>query len=355
MVECPVCGVTGSPGQEACEVCGLPMMFFEAVHDIANDDGGTPPEPAVERSAGLDEVISVGSPPATLSESSTTVSPVPKLDKPIANGPGTLRPDLARSPDDPPQPKEEALRIGESLGLDVSHFESALNRASSEEGSAQVVRVRRDLISTVLDGLVDRYRRLCDRRDVLSSVVKTQVLDSELAGYRRALSKGELARADEQRGKAERAVEALAASVNRIRTQFAEASEMMKALRELGGVAPMALRPVAAAIKVPHRGEAGQIERHLSRTNSLLWGLLVPRMNHEITKCLSVLDTAQASPARTAPIRSEILGLAEKIREQRISEALQSRRYLQVEMASLAPRGARKTSSHFSIDQVHPS
>jgi hypothetical protein len=354
MVECPVCGVASQPGQEACEICGLPMMFFEAVHEI-----GSPPNPqsvpTADGAAGVDGAAPSGPSPPKRPTSTTTLWDHPKHadEEALERQPPDL--EAAHPSEDPLPPKEAALRIGESLGMDVSGFEEALQRASRDGGPAQLARVRRDLISTVLDGLLERYRRLCDRRDVLSSVVKTQVLDAELAAYRRSLSKGELDHAEEQRGKAERAVEALEGSLNRIRAKFAEASEMMQALRELGGVAPMALRPVVAALKVPHKGEATQIERHLMRTNSLLWGLLAPRMNHEISKCLSVLDTTRASPARTAPIRSEILGLAEKIRDQRISEALESRRFLQVEMASLGPRVSPKPARRFSIDQVHQS
>jgi hypothetical protein len=355
MVECPVCGLVPSQGQVTCEVCGLPIEFFEAFREVAG------PEVALEIVApgvAAPTVAVPGRPepehrdrpvpPSPRVADVTTAEATPALGRPTVsqNGPGS---------GEEPQPKDEALRIARSLGIDVSELEGDLKQALWEGNGAQVSQVRRGMVRAVLDGLIDRYRHLCDRRDVLSSVMRTQTLDAELVAYRRALSRGELDRADEQRRKATRTVDSLEASLTRIRTRLAEASQMMRALREMGGVAPMALRPVAEAVKVPREAEAGQIERRLDQTNGILWGLLVPRMNHEISKCLSVLDQTEAPPSRTAPIRVEIDRMAEQIRAQKIPEALESHRFLRAELAQLSPRPPRKTRQRFTIDQTHQS
>jgi hypothetical protein len=355
MVECPVCGLVPSQGQVTCEVCGLPIEFFEAFREVAG------PEVALEVASQGEAVAPVAVPgrpepehldrpvpPSPHVGEATPAKPTPSQSRPSASkkGPGS---------EQDSQPKDEALRMARSLGIDVSELEGDLKQALSEGDAAQVSRVRRGLVRAVLDGLIDRYRHLCDRRNVLSSVMRTQALDTELVAYRRALSRGELDRAEEQRRKAARTVDSLEASLTRIRTRLAEASQMMRALREMGGVAPMALRPVADAVKVPREAEAGQIERRLDQTNGILWGLLAPRMNHEISKCLSALDQTEAPPSRTAPIRVEIDRMAEQIRAQKIAEALESHRFLRAELASLAPRAPRKTRQRFTIDQTHQS
>jgi hypothetical protein len=355
MVECPVCGLVPSQGQAACEVCGLPTEFFEAFQEVAGPTAArelaAEETPLIATAAPIRPAPERPKPPAPPMTPVFTAKPVePTL--PVVT---VAKPEKTAPSEERPKPKEEALRIGRSLGLDVSAYEMDLQQAAWEGNAAQLTRVRRELVHTVLDAFIDRYRRLCDRRDVLSSVMRTRPLDAELIAYRRALSKGELDRAEEQWRRAQRTVESLEGSLARIRSRLAEASQMMRALRDLGGVAPMALRPVAEAVKVPREAEAVQIERRLDQTNGFLWGLLVPRMNHEITRCLSLLDQSEAPPSKTAPIRVEIDRMAEQIRAQKIAEAIESHRFLRAELASLTPRAPRKTRQRFSIDLVHHS
>ncbi|MGC2288370.1 MAG: hypothetical protein WA688_00735 [Thermoplasmata archaeon] len=355
MVECPVCGVESSQEQVACAVCGLPTKFFNELH--VYPEVATVPEsvPRVDGSPVLVETAPsgpltptpVGPPPTPPDSARQADTSIPRA--------GGIEPESGRAIEEAPPPNDEALRIGRSLGIDVTGFEEILRHPSSYGSPAQLSRVRHGMVSAVLDGLIHRYRGLCERRDVLSSVMRTRSLDAELAAYRRALSKGELARADAQRRTAQLTVESLEASLGRIRIRLNEASQLMRALRELGGVAPKVLRPVAEAVKGPHRVEAGQIERRLDQTNVLLWGLLVPRMNHEISRCLSLLDQSHAPASRTAPIRCEIDRMAEKIRAQEITGALASHRFLTAELASLAPLPQRNAVARFTIDQTHRS
>ena len=343
MVECPVCGVGNPPGQTDCGSCGLPTELFEAVSDIAAPSG--------------DPKIALAE--TKPSEGVDTVQPAESVSRP--REPPTTPPDLLRREELPPsaggarqtatdsrvkdatKPWGEALRIGRALGMDLNSLVEAMERADSDGSLVQLSRLRRELIRSVLDGLIDRYRCLCDRRDVLSTRVRTLTLDAELAAYRRALSGGELARAEELRGKAEGTAESIEESWRRIKTQLAEAGQMIRALRELGGVAPEVLKPVAEAIRIPRKSEAGQIERRLNRAHGLLWGLLVPRMDYEISKGRSLLNEAEAPAALTDAIRSEIAQMAEKIRVQKVGEALESRLFLRVAMKSLAPRAPRRT------------
>lgn len=354
-MECPVCGLEPSEGQVACEVCGLPLEFFESFREVAGPEVALEPVSTDRTAANAGvpgrpepEHLNRPVPPSARVGDGKRAKPPPMV--PAGSAPATVPP-----PEEEVQPRDEALRIAHSLQIDVAEFEGDLKQAISKGDSAGMSRLRRLLVRAVLDALIDRYRHLCDRRDVLSSVMRTQTLDTELVAYRRALSRGELDRAEEQRRKAQRTVDSLEASLTRIRSRLAEASQMMRALRELGGVAPMALRPVADAVKVPREAEAGQIERRLDQTNGLLWGLLVPRMNHEISKCLSLLEQTEAPPSRTAPIRVEIDRMAEQIRAQKIAEALESHRFLRAELASLTPRASRKRRQRFSIDQIHRS
>jgi hypothetical protein len=355
MVECPVCGRAPSPGQTACAVCGLPTKFFEplleATDPVASAGVTAATEEVDESGQGLNLKPSQPETPVSLSTLVAGTGPEDRL-----RASESAVPDEAPgATKDAPEPDDEVLRIGRSLGVNVSKFDKIPPSAQPGGTLAQRPRIRRELISTVLDGLLDRYRALCERRDVLSTVMRTRPLDEKLSEYRRALSKGELARADELRQDAQRAVEALEASLSRIRTRLAEASQMMRALQELGGVAPKVLRPVAEAVRAPQRAEADQVERRLSQTNGFLWGLLVPRMNHEISRGLTLLDQTAAPASKTAPIRVEIDRMVEQIQSRKISEALESHRFLRVELASLTPRARRKTSAHFSIDEVHPS
>jgi len=355
MVECPVCGAVGALGGDACEVCGLPTKYFAGLQEEVN---------AATNSTVVPDVGPVMAAQETVEPETPTPEPAVRSSPPTGSAGGDVPrpkdleapgPEPDRDLEDAGQPKDEALRIGSSLGMDVSGFERALERATLDGNQAELSRVRREIVKSVLDGLMDRYRRLCERRDVLSSVMRTQSLDTELAAYRRALSQGELALADAQRGKAQRAIESFEASLGRIRTHLNEASQMMRALRELGGVAPNVLRPVAEAVKDQRRAEAEEIEKRLSQTNVFLWGLLVPRMNHEISRGLSLLNQTKAPPSRTAPIRIEIDRMAEQIRARNIGEALESHRFVHAELASLAPRPKRPTAQVFSIDQGHPS
>ena len=355
MVECPVCGLAPSQDQIACEVCGLPTEFFDAFQEVAG------PEVAKEIASGGQESAPGAIPirpqpmpvdrPTPPSPQAEAVMPVQTSPAPVASPPPPADPDPG--PDE--LPREEALRIAHALKLDVAQAEWELKQAISKGDSAQVSRLRRELVHTALDGLIDRYRHLCDRRNALSSVMRTRALDAVLVDYRRSLSRGELEYAEDHRRKSDRLIQSLEASLARIRSRLAEASQMMRALRELGGVAPMALRPVADAVRVPRESDAGQIERRLDQTNGILWGLLAPRMTHEISKCLSLLEQTQAPPSRTAPIRVEIDRMAEQIRSQNIAEALESHRFLRAELASLSPRPSHRTRQRFSIDQTHPS
>jgi hypothetical protein len=343
MVNCPVCGGEITPGKTACELCGLPTELAEIIRDAPE----LPPGPIV-------------SPPAPKETAPPTALPLAELAEPSGApaspgaGPGGQEtgaeeaPRPAASPtsrpsDGPPGALGEALRIGRVLGMDLSELETDLASARSEQSSARFSRIRRELVRSVLDVLMDRYRWLCDRRDALSPVVRTHALDAELVSYRRALSAGKLRQAAEHRATAEAMVDSTEASWARIRDQFTEAGKMIEALRELGGVAPGVLRPVAEAIRIPRKGEAEQIEQRLKKAHDLLWGLLVPRMNYELSKGRSLLDDAETSTARTNLIRREIDRVADEIRAQKVREALESRRFLRLELASITPKAPRSS------------
>ncbi len=341
MSECPVCGGVSQQAQVACEVCGLPRALFEEFRDLADTPGGPKLAPDAQAPTGPAEV--------TRAAPSGPVPPGPEAENRLevnreersAATEKALDAESGEPAEATAGPPEEVLRVAHSLGMDVSALEEALTTARSNGTSAQVKRARRGLIRAVLDGLIERYRDLCSRRDVLSSVVSTQALDAELVAFRKALSGGELTLAEERRVSAQRAAESIQTSWNQIRTEVAEAGQMMQALREMGGVAPAVLRPVAEAIRIPRKGEAGVIERRLRKANSLLWGLLVPRMDYEISKGRTLLQEAKASAARTDLIRREFDRMAEEIRRQKVAEALESRRFLRAELASVAPKAPR--------------
>lgn len=343
MIECPVCGVGGPEDQVGCAACGLPGQFFEAVRDIADPTADIKFTHAVDELTGTGEPVPPGPSRATHSESTAALMQGISPNSQTARGGAVPLPETGGDTEAAPSPWDDATRIGHALGQDLSYLEEAMARASSEGDTAQLSRFRHDLIRAVLNGLVDRYRILCDRRNVLASRVRTQSLDAALAAYRRALSEGELVGAEVQWRKAQQTAESIEASWGRIKTQFTEAGQMIRALREMGGVAPGVLRPVAEAIRIPRRGEAGQIERRLKRANGLLWGLLVPRMDYQLSKGRSLLNEAEAPAALTDAIRSEIARMTEKIRDQKIGEALQSRLFLRVALSSLAPRAPRRS------------
>ncbi len=343
MVECPVCGEGSPRGQAACGACGLPTELFDAVRDIADPAGDPKFAHAVAELLGATEAVRPGASRRRPVEPPAVPAANPSRGDLFAPGGESPRTETGRDVRDLPDSSAEVFRIGRSLELDVSALERAFDHAGTEGSPVQLARLRRDLVRLVLDGLLDRYRRLCDRRDALSSLVQTGTLDAELAAYRRALAEGNLTRAEEQRQKAQQAVESIDASWSRIETQFMEAGQMMRALRELGGVAPGVLRPVAEAIQNPRGSEAGQIERRLARANRLLWGLLVPRMDYLILQGRSRLSEGVEPAARLDPIRSEIDRMAEKIRDQKIGEALESHRFLRAELASLTPRPSRRS------------
>jgi hypothetical protein len=348
MVECPVCGVTSPPEQAACEVCGLPANLFEEFKDVASPLANSEPDPETQGSERAPEALrpkpSLQDPPVS---SPISFGGVREVGRPALFG--------ASPPLETPSDPHEARAADSSLRMGAAEIEGARQRFTSRATTAQLSRRRRELITSVLDALIDRYRRLCDRRDVFSPVIRTQSLDAELAAYRRALSSGEIKPAEEHRRKAHRMIESVEASWVRISAQITEANRMIRALRELGGVAPTVLRPVAAAVKVPRRAEAAQIERRLKQANGLLWKLLVPRLEHELSMGRSVLAKTEAPTVRTEPIRLELDRLTEKIRLRNIGEALESHRFLRAGLAALGPRAPRRSPAHFSIDQIHHS
>lgn len=349
MVECPVCGVLSQSDQLACGVCGLPTALFEEFREVAQP----PPEP---QAAGRDDIRgpspgeSSGSRPAQAPvrrpSLSSGASTAPLIASPL---PSSLPvPPMSRGPPPPPEiVPEMSMRMGAE--------EIEVARERSKESSAQLHRRRRELISSVLEALIDRYRKLCDRRDVFSSVIRTQALDAELAAYRKALGNGEIPRAEEHRRKATRQIRTIEGSWMRISSLIGDANQMIRALRELGGVAPSVLRPVADAVRVPRRAEAVQIERRLKRASDLLWKLLAPRLEHEVAKCRAGLVRSSAPAAQVELVRSEIERFAEKVRARKVSEALDARRFLRAEMSSLGPRAPRRPAGRFSIDQTHRS
>ena len=339
MVECPVCGGVSSPEQTACPTCGLPSEFIQAVRDLSEPSTAT--ALAVREPTSEIQVVDTGtSSPETRETPAEPASPAP-LEATDVSSQEPEEPESEFEPEDHLDPGIEALRIGRSLGIDLSKVDGDPRRPTSGGGSARAARSRRNLIHQVLDGLMDRYRQLCDRRNALPLAVRTQALDAELTAYRKSLSAGDIGRADELRTQTQHTIELIEASWNRIKTQIAEAGQMIRALREMGGVAPAVLRPVAEAIRIPERGEAAEIEHRLDRANGLLWGLLVPRMDFEISKGRSILKAAKASPARTSLISREIDRMTEEIRTQKIQEALESRRFLRAELASITPKPQR--------------
>lgn len=341
MVECPVCGGASQPTQIACGVCGLPVALFEEFRDVAETPESPTPGFAPNPPA---SAIGAESPAPQKPETGARVDQLqPDLHRESHSEvpEATVDPKTEGPLEAAPVPSEEAIRVAHSLGMNVAALEATLSEALSKGISTRVKRARRELIRAVLDGLIDRYRDLCSRRDAMSSVVHTAGLDAELVAFRKALSGGELTSAEEHRLNAQRAVGSIEVSWDQIRNEVTEAGQMMQALREMGGVAPAVLRPVAEAIRIPRKGEAEEIERRLRKANSLLWGLLVPRMDYEISKGRMLLKEVKASAARTNLIRREIDRMAEEIRRQKIADALESRRFIRAELASVAPKAAR--------------
>lgn len=347
-MECPICGVMSLQDQPSCGVCGLPTDLFEEFREVA--DPPTAQEPAAIETASWvapepdRSVPTVGTTPVSKAPPRTPPGskgrPVITVASPIPEAPRAVKPL-------PPAPP--SLRMG------AEEIEGVRQRVISWGTSAQLSRRRRELIGSVMDALIDRYRRLCDRRDVFSSVVRTQALDAELAAYRKSLGSGEIKLAAEHRRRSQRLIQTVEASWVRISGQISQANEMIRTLRELGGVAPSVLRPIAAAVQVPRRAEAAQIERRLTHANNLIWKLLAPRMEHEVTKSRSLLSKLDATDARVGPVRLEIERLEEKIGAKRIGDALEARRFLKAELVALSPRGPRRPAGRFSIDQTHPS
>jgi hypothetical protein len=355
MVECPVCGVSSLPGQVACGRCGLPTNLFEEFREVAQ--APTAPETDQDDTGKGDLAEGAQVPPisgptagtrASLTRESQgrlTWSPaLPESNAVPASVPMDRPPVPAR-----PSGPEPSIRMGRS------EIEEVRQRVRLKETTVQLTRRRRELIGSVLDALIDRYRRLCDRRDVFSAVIRTQALDTELAAYRRALSNGDIAQAEERRKAATRMITSIEASWHRVSSQITDANQMIRALRELGGVAPSVLRPVAAAVRVPRRAEAAQIERRLKQANSLLWKLLAPRMDHELSKYRSTIAKVDAPTSRADAVRSEIERMAEKIRQRKVGEALETRRFLRAELATIVPRAPRRPAGRFAIDQTHRS
>lgn len=348
MVECPICGVMSQQDQASCGVCGLPTDLFEEFREVAIS-------PTSEESAVTDGTAWAPPQPARTEPPDSNPRLPTTAHRPVAPPSGRPVITVAAPEPEPPRPLKPTPANLPSLRMDAEEIEGVRQRVISWGTSAQLTRRRRELIGSVLEALIDRYRRLCDRRDVFSSVVRTQALDAELAAYRKALGRGEIKLAADHRRKAQRLIQSVEAVWVRISGQIAQANEMIRILRELGGVAPSVLRPIAAAVQVPRRAEAAQIERRLAHANALIWKLLAPRLEHEVSKSRTHLSRFDAADPRVPPIRLEIDRLGEKIDARRIADVLEARRFLRAEMATLTSRPSRRPSGRFTIDQTHPS
>ena len=342
MGECPVCGETAPPGGTACEVCGLPAELFEPLKPVAgvpiplepDASNGQPRPPEVEVKAlpPAPEIPAAGTPPAESMSPPAPANPVPAVQ---------TQPEAEIAPEASREPTDEILLVGRSLGLDLSYLESDLESGRSGGRSVERSKARRALTRAVLDGLLDRYRQICHRRDALSSRSGTERVDAELIGYRKALREGHVARADEHRQEAERGLEVIEAAWDRIHSEIAETNKMVRALREFGGIAPSVLRQFTDSFRLPGRTDPGPIEQQILRANSILWHLLVPRISHHLARSRAMLRKATVSSANAELIRSEIERLSEQLRTRNIGGALETTKWLRLELGSVTQSSGR--------------
>lgn len=334
MVECPVCGEAVPPEGTACEVCGLPAELFEPLKPVAAVPSGPPPDLHGGRMLPAEVEVKAPPPPA---ETPLTAVPSVQSSSPAAANPAPSAETQAErvAPQQEGGPTDEVLLVGRSLGLDLTPFEIELENSPSGGTSVEQSKAHRALTRAVVDGLLERYRQICQRRDALSSRSGTERVDVELIGYRKALREGHVVRADEHRQEAERGLETLEATWDRIHAEIAETNKMVRALRELGGIAPSVLRQITDSFRLPGRADPVPIEQQILRANSILWHLLVPRISHDLARSRAMLLRANVSPANADLIRSEIERLSEDIRTRNIGGALETSKWLRLELASV--------------------
>ena len=335
MVECPVCGEAVQPEGTACEVCGLPAELFEPLKPAPAAPSGPPPDPHGGQTLPAEVEVKASPPPAETPP--TAVLPVESR-SPAATNPAPAAETLAErvaSHEQKRGPADEVLLVGRSLGLDLTPFEIELESSPSGGTSVEQSKAHRALTRAVVDGLLERYRQICQRRDALSSRSGTERVDVELIGYRKALREGHVVRADEHRQEAERGLDTLEATWDRIHAEIAETNKMVRALRELGGIAPSVLRQITDSFRLPGRADPVPIEQQILRANSILWHLLVPRISHDLARSRAMLHRANVSPANADLIRSEIERLSEDIRTRNIGGALETSKWLRLELASV--------------------
>ncbi len=328
MENCPVCGAEGPLEGPSCAVCGLPADLFGDFQEAKI--GGEPSE---------SEPVSAASAP---------LEAEPAAPKPAHSPPDA---DVRKSADASAGldimarrtqgMTDELLEVGQGLGLDVSALSNDLDVARAQGDAHEAWKVRRELTPIIVGGLLDRYRELCRGRDLISSRSGTAKVDAALTGFRRALREGDIRRADAHLEDADRELTSLRAAWSRIQTEIAETGQIVRELNALGGVAPSVLRQVAESLRVSGRPEPDPVERQVLQTKSFLWHLLVPRIGHELAQSRALLNASSAPPANADLIRAEILRLAEQLRARRVADALETSKWLRLELVSATRRKPR--------------
>ncbi len=346
MVDCPVCGTAGPPEGPSCAVCGLPIDLFLELQEAAAEPAAPGPVP----------------PKQTLSKSQDEAEPRRPETPPEAAVP--MQPAQAAAASDGPQSTttstgadlmakraqgltDELLEVGKGLGIDVSDLTRTLETARAQGDAHEAWKVRKELTPIIVGGLLDRYRQVCRARNRLSERSGTAKVDSELVGFRRALREGDIRRADGHLEVADQELTSLEETWTRIHAQIVETGQIVRELNELGGVAPSVLRQVADSLRVSGRPEPEPVEQRVLQAKSFLWHLLVPRIGHELSRSRALLQSRAVPPENADLIQAEILRLLEQLRAHRVGDALETSKWLRLELVSATrsrPRPAPRRS-----------
>lgn len=350
MENCPVCGAEGPLQGPSCEVCGLPADLFGDFQE-ARVDGDPAQTPGPTPGADEPQSTPAAGRPDPRDPESSGPGPVDPATEPAARHPGEASSGLDIMARRTQGLTNELLEVGEGLGLDVSGLSSNLELARAQGDAHEAWKVRRELTPIIVGGLLDRYRQLCRGRDQISARSGTAKVDAAFTGFRRALREGDIRRADAHLEDADRELSSLRAAWGRIQAEIAETGQIVRELNALGGVAPSVLRQVAESLRVSGRPEPDPVERQVLQTKSFLWHLLVPRIGHELAQSRALLRANGAPLANADLIRAEILRLGEQLRAHRVADALETSKWLRLELVSATRPRPRPTARRSILDQ----
>lgn len=333
MVDCPVCGTAGPPEGPSCVVCGLPADLFLELQEAAAEPGSLgaiPPEAIQSRPQDAAGTPQPDAPAQAGMPVQTAQAPAAKDGPRGATNPtgADLMAKRAQGLTD------ELLEVGKGLGIDVSDLTRTLETARSQGDAHEAWKVRRELTPIIVGGLLDRYRQVCRARNRLSEKSGTSKVDCELVGFRRALREGDIRRADGHLEVADRELNSLEETWTRIHAQIVETGQIVRELNELGGVAPSVLRQVADSLRVSGRPEPEPVEQRVLQAKSFLWHLLVPRIGHELSRSRALLQSRAVPPENADLIQAEILRLLEQLRAHKVGDALETSKWLRLELVS---------------------